>query len=54
MNLPIILSLITIYQGCFGAMGIAQVPQRLKNTLNNPIARFIFVAAISYTATKDF
>ena len=34
-------------------MGIAQVPQRLKNTLNHPLSRFIFVAAIAYTATKD-
>ena len=53
LNITIILSLITIFQGCFGAMGVAQIPQRLKNALNNPITRFIFVAAISYTASKD-
>ena len=53
MNIPIMISLITIFQGCFGGMGIAQVPQRLKNTLNHPLSRFIFVAAIAYTATKD-
>ena len=53
LNITIVLSLITIFQGCFGAMGVAQVPQRLKNAFNNPITRFIFVGAISYTATKD-
>ena len=53
INMPTLLSLITIFQGCFGGMGIVTVPQRLKDSVNNPVMRLFFVAAVSYTATTD-
>jgi hypothetical protein len=48
-----IISLIVIFQGCFGGMGVAQTPVLLKNLTNNPIFRFIFICTIAYTATTD-
>ena len=50
---PFIISLIVIFQGCFGGMGIVQTPELLKKLTNNPIFRFIFVCTIAYTATTD-
>mgnify|MGYP001156742621 CR=1 FL=1 len=50
---PFIISLIVIFQGCFGGMGVAQTPALLKTLTDNPIFRFIFVCAIAYTATTD-
>lgn len=50
---PFIISLIVIFQGCFGGMGVAQTPALLKKLTNNPIFRFVFVCAIAYTATTD-
>ena len=51
--LPIIFSIIVIFQGCFGGMGVKQTPKVLSTALDNPIARFIFVFCISFTATSD-
>lgn len=48
---PFIISLIVLFQGCFGGMGVAQTPTLLKKLTNHPIFRFVFVCAIAYTAT---
>ena len=53
LTYPIIFSVIVIFQGCFGGMGIIQTPERLQKAINNPIARFIFLFCIAYTATTD-
>lgn len=50
---PFVISLIVIFQGCFGGMGVVQTPALLKTLTNNPIFRFVFVCAIAYTATTD-
>ena len=46
-------TLIVIFQGCFGGMGVVQTPAALSNAVNSPVFRFIFVSAIAYTATSD-
>lgn len=46
-------TLIVVFQGCFGGMGVAQTPAALSNAVNSPVFRFIFVSAIAYTATSD-
>ena len=53
MGFPVIFTLIVVFQGCFGGLGMVQTPQRLENLISNPIARFIFLIAIAYTATSD-
>lgn len=53
LTYPIIFSLLVIFQGCFGGMGVIQTPTRLTNAINSPIARFIFLFCIAYTATTD-
>ena len=53
LTYPIIFSLIVIFQGCFGGMGILQTPERLSYAIRSPLARFIFLLCISYTATYD-
>lgn len=53
LTYPIIFSLLVIFQGCFGGMGVIQTPARLTNAINSPIARFIFLFCIAYTATTD-
>ncbi len=50
---PLIFTLIVIFQGCFGGMGVVQTPEKLTKLVNSPIARAIFVTAIAYTATSD-
>ena len=53
LTYPIIFSLLVVFQGCFGGMGIIQTPKRLTKAINSPIARFIFLSIIAYTATTD-
>ncbi|VVU94998.1 hypothetical protein CPAV1605_723 [seawater metagenome] len=53
LKMPIIFSMIVICQGLFGGYGLKQVPERVVKLSNNPIARFVFVTAIAYTATSD-
>ena len=50
---PFIISLIVIFQGCFGGMGVIQTPALLTKYLYSPYLRFLFVCAISYTATTN-
>ena len=50
---PLIFTFIVLSQGSFGSMGIIQIPERLKKILDYPIARFIFVLAIAYSAYGD-
>ena len=55
LNHEVIFCMITIFQGCFGGMGVLQTPQAFTNFLNGPIgacARFTFVACIAYTASN--
>ena len=53
LGAPSVLTLIVIFQGCFGGMGVIQTPDILKKAINSPIARFLFLSAIAYTATAD-
>ena len=53
LSYPTIFSLIVIFQGCFGGMGVIQTPSRLTKAINHPIFRFIFLSAIAYTASSD-
>ena len=53
LSLPIIFSLITIFQGCFGSLGVTQITKRIKVVLKSPIIRFLFVTAVAYTATSQ-
>ena len=48
-----IFTMIVIMQGCFGGMGMLQTPKVLENASKSPIFRFLFLAAIGYTATSD-
>jgi hypothetical protein len=50
---PLIFTLIVIFQGCFGGLGVVQTPEKLMNITNSPVARAMFVCAIAYTATSD-
>lgn len=47
------ISLIVIFQGCFGGMGIIQTPKVISDIVNHPLGRFLYILAISYTATSD-
>jgi len=57
LSMPTIFTFIVIFQGCFGGLGIIQTPSALTNLMADhklsPLWRFMFVAAISYTATSD-
>ena len=53
LGMPTLFSLIVIFQGCFGGMGIVQTPTALTNAINHPVFRALFVCAIAYTATSD-
>lgn len=52
-----IITIIVLFQGCFGSAGIIQTPKLLKGVLKDflnisPLIRFIFILTISYTATN--
>jgi hypothetical protein len=48
-----IFTMVVIMQGCFGGLGMAQTPKVLAEAAKTPIFRFLFLAAIGYTATSD-
>ena len=50
---PLLFTLIVIFQGCFGGMGVVQTPENLTKIVDSPLVRFLFVSAIAYTATSD-
>jgi hypothetical protein len=52
IKLPIIITLIVLYQGLFSGNAIT-VPSNLKAMFNNQIFRFVSLLAIALTATKD-
>lgn len=57
LSMPTIFTFIVIFQGCFGGLGIIQTPKFLSDLMTehklSPLWRFMFVAAIAYTATSD-
>jgi hypothetical protein len=54
LSVPLIFTLVVIFQGCFGGLGVPQTPSRLSNFAKEyPIARVMFVSAIAYTASQD-
>ena len=52
-GMPTFFTLIVIFQGCFGGMGVVQTPKRLAEAVDHPVMRALFVSAIAYTATSD-
>ena len=52
-GMPTFFTLIVIFQGCFGGMGVVQTPERLVKAVDHPVMRALFVCAIAYTATSD-
>jgi len=52
-GMPTFFTLIVIFQGCFGGMGVVQTPERLSRAVDHPVMRALFVSAIAYTATSD-
>jgi len=52
-SMPILFTMIVIFQGCFGGLGVAQTPKKLSDLAQNPVMRALFVTAIGYTATSD-
>ena len=53
LNRPTIISLIVMFQGAFGGLGIVQTPKLLKDAVDNPASRFLFITAIAFTGTGD-
>lgn len=53
LSVPLIFTLVVIFQGCFGGLGVPQTPSKLTNLASNPLARVMFVSAIAYTASQD-
>ena len=53
LGLPAIFTMIVLFQGCFGGMGVIETPELLTKMSENPFIRFFFLAAIAYTATAD-
>jgi hypothetical protein len=53
MGTPVIFTLLVIFQGCFGSLGVGQTPKRLSKLSNSPVIRICFILAIAYTATTD-
>jgi len=53
LGMPVIFTLIVLFQGCFGGLGIIQTPEKLRRFLNTPWMRILFIVAIGYTATSD-
>ena len=40
------ISLVTIFQGSLGSMGVIQIPKNIDNLFKNPVMRFVALAAI--------
>lgn len=53
MIYPIILSLITIFQGSIGGRGLIQVPKTIEKFVVTPVGRFICLCTIAYTASQN-
>lgn len=53
MGTPVIFTLLVIFQGCFGGLGVGQTPKRLSNMATSPISRGFLILAIAYTATSN-
>ena len=53
LGIPVIFTMIVIFQGLYGGLGVPHTPQRLSELSNSPLFRFLFVAAIAYTGTGD-
>ena len=53
LGLPAIFTMIVLFQGCFGGMGVIETPELLTKMSENPFIRFFFLSAIAYTATAD-
>ena len=53
LGLPAIFTMIVLFQGCFGGMGVIETPEILTKMSENPFIRFFFLSAIAYTATAD-
>ena len=53
LGLPAIFTMIVLFQGCFGGMGVIETPEILTKMSENPFIRFFFLNAIAYTATAD-
>lgn len=53
LGIPIIFTIIVIFQGLFGGLGVPHTPKRLSGLSDSPIFRMLFVVAIAYTATGD-
>lgn len=57
LSIPIIFTLLVLFQGCFGPNGIVNPPKFITSTLHgytiSPLIRFLFVMSIAYTATQN-
>lgn len=53
VKLPIIITLIVIFQGSFGGLGMIQIPKFLTNLQQYAVMRFFYVFTIALTATQD-
>ena len=52
-SMSVFFTMIVIFQGCFGGLGVQQTPKKLSDLVQNPVMRILFVTAIGYTATSD-
>ena len=53
LGFPTVFTLVVLFQGCFGGMGVIQTPSALTKAISSPISRFVFLTCIAYTATSD-
>lgn len=53
MSLPVVFTLIVLFQGNFGGMGVSETPKILEKLAAGWLSRAIFCIAIAYTATSD-
>ena len=53
MRLPTLMSLIVIFQGTMGGLGMPFIPARISQFVEHPLGRLLFVSAISFTTTQD-
>ena len=53
LSLPVIFTLVVLFQGNFGGMGVSQTPKILQKLADFWLTRAIFCIAIAYTATSD-
>ena len=53
LALPTLFTLVVLFQGVFGGMGIPKIPNILTKIQNHWLGRFFFCLCIGYTATAD-